>query len=184
MTNSAKLAVKPRQAHLCSAQPWLASTTQKRFPSVLCSARLSTTRSRWTQGRSWTATSERWSATRVPSPVGGTRMVNSSSASGKGTGSYPRAFDQNDTARPTSPAPNTTVPSRSIRPSLAWSGRRRREVNPDPVDGTGVRVEQVAGATRPPPRSNAGRVALGCVVNGRGKSLCAEPHPRRRASTC
>ena len=61
---------------------------------------------------------ERWSD--AGSPVGGgTRIVNSSSASGKRTGSYPSVFDQNETARPTSLAPNTTVPSRSTHTSVA-----------------------------------------------------------------
>jgi hypothetical protein len=46
------------------------------------------------------------------SPDGGTRIVNSSSASANRTGLYPRTRDQNDAARSTSSAPSTTVPSR------------------------------------------------------------------------
>ena len=85
--------------------------TRRRISSS-CSAASSTTRSRWTPGCSWGGVSARCSATRVPSPEGGMRIVKPLSESVKSTDSYPRARDQNDTARSTSPTPSTTVPRR------------------------------------------------------------------------
>ena len=42
-----------------------------------CSAELSTARSRWTRGRSWTGLADRCTAIRVPTRSGGTRIVKS-----------------------------------------------------------------------------------------------------------
>ena len=58
----------------------------RRWISAACSAASSTTRSRWTLGCSSGRLSARCRATRVPSPDGGTRIVNSLSASGNRTG--------------------------------------------------------------------------------------------------
>ena len=99
---------------------------------------------------------------------GGTRIVNPLLAAAERTGSYPRTWDQKDTARSTSSAPSTTVPRRIMMRVDTPRARARR-------GGTGFRTDALG------TESHAGSVsrAMGSLIKKRRKE-CARRSTRRR----